>query len=703
MEKRVETDLQALLEQQFAIDEFRPGQREAIEALLSTGRVLCIQPTGYGKSLIYQLSSLLIDGLTLVISPLLALMRDQIEQLNDRFQIPAASINSDQSDEENTAAIRAALNGRIRILFIAPEKLDNIEIFSFLSNLPIGLVVVDEAHCISTWGHDFRPAYRQIIQAVRQFEKNNSDLHVLGLTATANGRVEKDIALQLRGSAPQLRGSPESPLVVQRMPMDRPNISLSVQQLSGMAEKLAFLAELVPRLEGSGILYCATRENTEIVAEFLSQEGTDVVAYHAGYDAERKRALQKAFMDGTHKAIAATNALGMGIDKADIRFIIHVDVPGSITAYYQEVGRAGRDGLPAQGILLFDSQDRRIQEHFIRSAQPTAGDFNTLLETIRLDASGSWPTRNEIRARSGLHPTMVTVILAELQEQSFVEKQLINRRQVYVRTTKQGAPELLRYERQHAVRSQELEKMLLYGQGETGCLMQTLRQALGDEQAAPCGHCSFCRQTPAAFFETNSAGAQAWLDGRQVPIPPAQRPLMEGGFSLLDGQLRQPLFVNFMRQRTMQPQLDPDLHDLLNAMLARLSKKYQFKLVVSIPSRTWQQREHTTALVAEMLGANALPDLLSWQEMPPNRQGELFNNDQRRDNVHGRMQLSFPNSLLKTLSEMDALLLLDDYIGSGATIKEAVRVLRKEGALQARIVPITIARVRWRLGARGMI
>ena len=201
MEKILETDLQTLLRQQFKIDGFRPGQQEAITALLSTRRVLCIQPTGYGKSLIYQLSSLLVDGLTLVISPLLALMRDQIDQLNHRFQIPAASINSDQSDEENAAAIRAAVNSTIRILFIAPEKLDNIEIFSFLSHLQIGLVVIDEAHCISTWGHDFRPSYRQIIQAIRQFEGHNPDLRVLGLTATANGRVEQDIAAQLRGPA----------------------------------------------------------------------------------------------------------------------------------------------------------------------------------------------------------------------------------------------------------------------------------------------------------------------------------------------------------------------------------------------------------------------------------------------------------------------------------------------------------------------
>jgi ATP-dependent DNA helicase RecQ len=689
-------NIQSLLQKQFAMAEFRPGQKEAIEALLSTGRVLCIQPTGYGKSLIYQLSSLLVDGLTLVISPLLALMRDQVAQLNSRFGIPAASINSDQTDEENAAAIRAASNGNLRILFIAPEKLDNIEIFSFLSRLPIGLVVVDEAHCISTWGHDFRPAYRQIIEAVRQFERKNNNLHVLGLTATANGRVEKDIAAQLRGSSNRA-------LVVQRMPMDRPNISLAVQQVSGMAEKLAFLADRLPQLNGSGIIYCATRENTEITAEFLSQQGLDVVAYHAGYDADRKRALQKAFMNGDHKAIAATNALGMGIDKADIRFIIHVDVPGSITAYYQEVGRAGRDGLPAQGILLFDMQDRRIQEHFIRSAQPTAEDFETVLNVINMDAAGSLPSRNQIRARSGLHPTMVTVILAELQEQSFVEKQLINRRQVYVRTAKQGAPELARYERQHAVRSQELEKMLLYGKGETGCLMQTLRQVLGDENAEACGHCSDCRPETAVSYSRDGAKIQTWLEHRQVPIPPAKRPPMEGGFSILDGQLRQPLFVNFMRQRTSEQELNAELYELLSGLLGRLKTKYPIKYVVPIPSRTWQQRASTSAFAAGKLGVTVLPDLLSWRELPPNRQGELLNNDQRRDNVNGRMQMRSPDGLLRALSENDAVLVVDDYIGSGSTMKEAVRVLRAEGSLRAAIVPITIARVRWRLGARGMI
>ena len=689
-------ELYAVLRRQFNMEDFRPGQREAIEALLSSGRVLCIQPTGYGKSLIYQLSSLLVEGITLVISPLLALMRDQIEQLNERFQIPAATINSDQTEEENNAAMYAALNSQIRILFIAPEKLDNIEVFGFLSQLPIGLVVVDEAHCISTWGHDFRPAYRQIVQAVHQFENNNAGLRVLGLTATANGRVQRDIAEQLRDPS-------GTPLVVQRLSMDRPNIRLSVQPVSSMAEKLIFLSQTLPQLEGSGIIYCATRENTEIVAEYLSQQGLEVAAYHAGFDSERKRALQKAFMDGSYKAIAATNALGMGIDKADIRFIIHVDVPGSITAYYQEVGRAGRDGLPAEGILLFDKADRRIQEHFIRSAQPATDDFDTVLAAIRPDESGAWPVRNQIRARSGLHPTMVTVITAELQEQEFIEKQLSQRRQVYVRTSKPGRPELTRYERQYAVRSKELETMMAYGQGETGCLMQTLRQALGDEEAAPCGKCSICRPGSAVSYETDSAGARAWLAGRQVPIAASKRPPMEGGYALLDGQLRQPLFVTFMRGRTAQPDLDAELREMLGKMLSRLARAYRFRFVVPIPSRTWQQRRSTAAFAAARCGAKAAPDLLGWRETPESRQGELLNNDQRRDNVHGHMQILSPERSLNALDGNEAILLLDDYIGSGATMKEAVRVLRSEGGVQGAIVPVTIARVRWRLGARGMI
>ena len=692
-------ELLKLLIKQFGFTDFRPGQEEAIAKLLQDKRLLCIQPTGHGKSLIYQMPAMLLEGMTLVISPLLALMRDQIQQLNQRFDIPAASINSDQTEEDNEFAMAGAARGQIRILFIAPEKLDNLAIYGFLSNLDVALIVIDEAHCISTWGHDFRPSYRQIVRAVNDFSAQNADLHVLGLTATANQRTEQDIAAQL-GAA----GGPE--VSVLRLSMDRPNIRLTVMPTAGLAAKLDRLKLLLRDLPGQGILYCATREHTEVAAEYLRDQGLDVVAYHAGFAPDDKRELQEAFMTGKHKAIAATNALGMGIDKEDIRFIIHVDLPGSITAYYQEVGRAGRDGQPANGILLYDPDDRRIQDHFIKSAQPTRADFMNILRHVRPDQDGLWPNLSRLKIASGLHPTRVNVILAELVEQGFVEKQLVQRKQVYVRTKLAGEPDLVRYERQNQVRSRELESMLAYAGGADACLMQSLRLALGDTTSGRCGQCSRCRSEMehAAIPAPNAAGQ--WLADRDVPISGSRRPPMAPGLAVLNGQMRSELFVNFMRRRaatSAETQLSADLLQRLEKTVQKLRTQFPFGAVLTIPSRTWMQREETAEYIASLLNVRAFPDLLAWRELPPARQGELLNNDQRRHNVQGKMGLTGPLIRPGAPPPTKGILLLDDYVGSGATLKEAVRILRKEGRFTADIVPLTIARIRWRLGARGMI
>jgi ATP-dependent DNA helicase RecQ len=251
-------DLDRALRERFGFASFRPGQREAIEALLRERRLLCIQPTGHGKSLLYQLTSTLLPGITVVISPLLALMRDQVGQLVSRFGIGAASINSDQSEDENAAVVEAARAGGLRILFVAPEKLDNLVDFRFLLSLPVSLLVIDEAHCISTWGHDFRPAYRRILEAVTRFAEQRADLHVLALTATADARTEADVA--------GLLGAGGAPLVVQRQGMDRPNLALAVLPVRGLAAKLETLLAVMRGVEGCAVLYCSTREQTEIVA-----------------------------------------------------------------------------------------------------------------------------------------------------------------------------------------------------------------------------------------------------------------------------------------------------------------------------------------------------------------------------------------------------------------------------------------------------
>ncbi len=696
MSASVETK-ETILRDRFGFSEFRPGQGEAIDALLTGGRLICIQPTGHGKSILYQLPSVMLEGITLVVSPLLALMRDQVGQLRNRFKIPASAINSDQTDEENQEVIEDARSGRLRILFVAPEQLDNLVTRKFLVSLPIDLFVVDEAHCISTWGHDFRPSYRQILHTVHEVEALRPGVKVLGLTATANRRTEEDMVEQFRsrnGQAPEIH----------REAMERANLSLSVSVTTGLDAKLALLSGLMNELSGSGILYCATREQTEIVAGYLAALDHDVVAYHAGLPAERKRELQGRFTEGGFRAIAATNALGMGIDKSDIRFIVHVDVPGSITSYYQEVGRAGRDGEPARGILLFEERDRAVQEYFIHSSQPDEADFQKILEAT-LSRTGSperGPTRNEVGIHSGLHPTKVVVILAELVEQGFVEKRTASRKQVYERSGKEGAPDLSRYEQQRLVRTNELEAILKYGRQDVACLMQTLRSALGDGDADRCGRCSLCEgvgQAKEVPLEEDLAAARRWIVRRELVIQASKVPKMSSGIALLDGEVRSPTFVSFMRRRGVvgADHLDQEVLQHLTEKLLPFAKKGGFGAIVPIPSRTWSQRQSVCEWIADQLGIPVLTDLLVWESEPANRQGELFNNDQRRSNVSGKMGVTIP-------APRDVpILLVDDYIGSGATLKEATRALRKRAKFDGVIAPFAIARVRWRLGARGMI
>lgn len=685
-------DLDSILRERFGLADFRPGQREAIEALLEHRRLLCIQPTGHGKSLLYQLPSVALPGITLVISPLLALVRDQVEQLGRRFSIPAGSINSDQEADENQAVMRAARGGELDILFVSPERLDDVEAWSFLLALPISLVVVDEAHCISTWGHDFRPSYRRIVEAVRALSERSPEVRVLGLTATADARTEADIARQL---AP----SEATPLVVHRASMDRRNLALATVPLEGTAQKLGWLSAFLESVEGTGILYCATRDQTTLVASHLSSRGHDVVAYHAGLPPEDKRRLQAAFTAGSHRAIAATNALGMGIDKADLRFVVHVDTPGSITAYYQEVGRAGRDQLPARGVLLFDPDDRRIQDHFIHSAQPSPEDFERVLSALERDVNGRAPNLSEIKRRSGLHPTRVTVVLAELREQGRVEKLMEARRQVYVRTEGERGPlELGRYARQLEVRTRELETMMRYAAGDPPCAMQALRHALGDEEAEACGRCRSCVPETWSLPEpgVGAAAAEAWLEDRVRPLPAVRTHRVSEGVTLLASEDRSPLFVEFMRGRTTGG-LDPALSSLLERRAAALAAPHRIAAVVAVPSTTWAQRDEALKRIGSVTHAPVLADAIQWKEPPEHRQGELLNNDQRKDNVQGRMTAR--------LGELDgdALILVDDYTGSGHTLAEAARALRKNAGWTGALLPLTLAKVRWRLGARGIV
>jgi ATP-dependent DNA helicase RecQ len=617
-----------------------------------------------------------------VISPLLALMRDQITHLQNRFKIPAGSINSDQSEEENNQIWMSAQTGLIKVLFVSPELLDHIDRFQFLLNLPISLIVIDEAHCISTWGHDFRPGYRQILNFTSQVKSAK----ILGLTATADQKVQEDIVKAL--------STPNQPIQVLRESMDRPNIELSTLFTSGLASKLSFCKMLLSQLEGSGLIYCATRENAEIVAEYLQTQGISIAAYHAGFDPEKKRELQTAFTNDHFKVVAATTALGMGIDKPNLRFIIHFETPGSITAYYQEVGRAGRDGLKAQGILLYDSQDKKVQEYFIDSSLPSMSDFEKILQVVK--EAKEPPNLTKIKRETGLHPTRVTIVLAELVEQGHLTKTSVKGSQVYQITELQKPINLDRYTIQHQVKLNELNKILSYAENRALCRMAILRKSLGDMDPLPCGRCDICRKTiPLAAPATDAENA--WLLNRTVPIAEAKTEKLSAGLSLLDGKLRAPLFINFMKQRKDFPTIGEELLALLIKQAAHLHKKHSFQGIVLLPSNTWKARTFVGEALSKELGIPLFADLLSWKEAPTKRQGELLNNDQRQFNVKDKMELTTKDLEL----DQGPLLLLDDYIGSGATMKEAARTLRK--TISTPLVPLTICHIQWRLGQPGFI
>ncbi len=348
------TDLQAALRQTFGLDAFRPRQREVIEAVLGGRDVLCVMPTGAGKSLCYQLPATVGGGLTIVVSPLISLMEDQVQQLRDEG-LAAAMLNSSLSLPLQQQVIEELEQGFDGLLYVAPERFRSGAFLSLMRRLRPKLLAIDEAHCISQWGHDFRPDYANLGQVRDQLGHPPT----IALTATATADVRGDIIRNLRLDDPAI--------VVTGF--DRPNLRYEAQTIRGGGGKEERLLELIGQEPGSGIVYCATRKNVEAVTEFLIQSLPDrpIHGYHAGMEPDERTENQEKFMATPHAVAVATNAFGMGINKPDLRWVIHYNIPGTLEAYYQEAGRAGRDGRPARCIILFSYQDKYTHEFFIKN------------------------------------------------------------------------------------------------------------------------------------------------------------------------------------------------------------------------------------------------------------------------------------------------------------------------------------------------
>ena len=339
---------QAILRDVFGHQSFRPGQAAVIDAILDNRHVLAVMPTGAGKSLCYQVPALVQGGLTVVVSPLVALMQDQVAAMR-LCGVAADSINSSKRRADNVATWRRVVAGEIRLLYMAPERLMTEPMLAALAKLPLTLLAIDEAHCISQWGHGFRPEYADLSRLHDQFPQ----VPILALTATADAVTRDDIAQQL------LRGQMER--VVQGF--DRPNIHLCVQMKRNWKQQLLHI--LARHQNESGIVYCLSRKKTEAVAALLQEEGFHALSYHAAMDQAAREAHQNTFITEQAVIMVATIAFGMGIDKADVRFVVHTDLPGTMEAYYQEIGRAGRDGAAAEAHMLYGLQDLRMRRQFI--------------------------------------------------------------------------------------------------------------------------------------------------------------------------------------------------------------------------------------------------------------------------------------------------------------------------------------------------
>ena len=665
MKKR--NEMESVLKRTFKLDKFHDDQWETIQRILNGERVLLIERTGFGKSLCYQFPATTFEGVTVVFSPLIALMRDQVKKLNG-LGISASCINSEQDSEENTRIIEEAKHGKIKILYIAPERQENNEWISATKDMKLSMVVIDEAHCISVWGHDFRPAFRRIVNLVKLLPKG---LPVLATTATATSRVEKDIADQIGGDIKILRGN-----------LLRENFGLYVVPVLTEDEKMIWLGQNLSRLPGTGILYTGTRANTEIYSKWFEYLKLPAIGYNAGLDSESRITIENGLMSNRWKCIVSTNALGMGIDKPDIRFVIHTQIPQSPIHYYQEIGRAGRDGEPAQVVLFYGPEDRKLPESFIEGGRPAISKYKKVIDVVKDDLLGE----KEIAKRTNLKLTQVRTIKADLIEQKIIREVTYAGGKKFEYVTGAPALETGAFEALRSDRLRELDQMIGYVETKEP-RMKFLCAYLGDDV----GH---------SFVNCDNTGLEKMLFVDSVEWRQKLEDFRENYFPLLEveskgshivdgvaasyyGHTEVGLALHRCKYETKDDFPDFLLRQTLKAFRSKFGQE-EFDLVVYVPPTSSGNLVRNFSIkVAGALGFPVSHDLVKVRNT---KEQKVFENGYlKSDNVREAFSYKQPELLVGK-----RILVIDDIFDSGATIKELGRLFTNFGAIK--IAPIVIAR-----------
>ncbi|MGE4242261.1 RecQ family ATP-dependent DNA helicase [Ramlibacter sp.] len=474
-----------MLREQFGFSRLTPGQQAVIDRVMRGLPTLAVMPTGAGKSLCYQLPAVLLPGRTVVVSPLIALMKDQCESLRDHG-IEAVQLHSALDSEETRSAEAAIADGTARIVMTTPERLADAEFLELLLRHPVSLLAVDEAHCISQWGHDFRPAFLDVGTVLPRLGKPT----VLALTATAHDEVARDICAQL--------DIPAAGVV--NASAHRPNLDLRVEAVATEDEKLERCVQQVRTLDGSGMVYCATIKAATAVHEALHAAGESAGLYHGKLPAAERHAAQEGFMSGAQRVMVATNAFGLGIDKPDIRFVLHFQLPPTLEAYYQEAGRAGRDGEAARCTLIFLRGDKAVQQFFLAGRYPTGQDAVALLEALHEPPpDGMAWTLPLLQGRLARPRNKLQVAVGLLRRQKIVEAGIDGSLRLAKRQlTAQEIEALMEaYGEKRDLDREGLERMVFYAQAGTCRWRLILEHLDGTSPFDRCEHCDNCRRIAA--------------------------------------------------------------------------------------------------------------------------------------------------------------------------------------------------------------